>query len=100
LGRVGYVGLAAGLVEVLELLPRELGMPGEVEVAAVGDPLELEPAGLAGHAIAGGAAGREQILDVARRRGVVRELVTVVGTQAQVVGADAELDIPALALAQ
>ena len=46
------VALAAGLVEVLELLAGELGVLGEVEVAAVGDALELRP------------ADREQVLDV------------------------------------
>ncbi len=63
LDHVRHVALAAGLVEVLELLPGELRVLGQVEVAAVGDPLELRP------------ADREQVLDIARARGVVRELV-------------------------
>ena len=88
LDHVRHVALAAALVEVLELLARELGVLGEVEVAAVGDALELRP------------ADREEVLDVARAGGVVRELVGVVRAQAQVVGADAELDVPALALAE
>jgi hypothetical protein len=41
LDHVRYVALARGLVEVFELLARELGVAREVEVAAVGDPLEL-----------------------------------------------------------
>ena len=70
-------------VEVLELLARELGMAREVEVAAVGDPLELRP------------THREQVLDVGGRRGVVRELVGPVLAEAQVVRADAEVGMPA-----
>ena len=56
LDHVRDVALAALLVEVLELLARELGVLAEVEVAAVGDPLELRP------------ADREQVLDVRGRR--------------------------------
>ncbi len=88
LDHVGHVAAAGGLVEVLELLPGELGVAREVEVAAVGDPLELGP------------ADREQVFHVARARGVVGELVGVVCAQAQVVGADAEVDVPALALGE
>ena len=86
LDHVRDVALFGLLVEVLELLAAELGVLGEVEVAAVGDPLELRP------------ADREEVLDVAGPRGVVGELVGVVGADAQVVGADAELGVPALAL--
>ena len=86
LDHVRDVALLGALVEVLELLTAELGVLGEVEVAAVGDPLQLRP------------ADREQVLDVARGRGVVGELVGVVGTDTQVFGPDAELGVPALAL--
>ena len=41
LDHVRYVTRAGGLVEVLELLTGELRVLGQVEVAAVGDPLEL-----------------------------------------------------------
>src|SRR5689334_11188278 len=63
LDHVRDVALFGLLVEVLELLAAELGVLGEVEVAAVGDPLQLRP------------ADREEVLDVAGRRGVVGELV-------------------------
>ena len=86
LDHVGDVALLRLLVEVLQLLARELRVLAQVEVAAVGDPLELRP------------ADREQVLDVRRRRGVVRELLLRVLAQAQVVGADAEAGVPALAL--
>ena len=86
LDHVRDVALAGGGVDVLELLARVLGVLGEVEVAAVGDPLELLP------------ADREQVLDVAGGARVVRELVGVVGAQAQVVGADAELQVPVVTL--
>jgi hypothetical protein len=39
---VRHVALARRLVEVLELLPGELRVLGEVEVPAVGDALELD----------------------------------------------------------
>ena len=86
LDHVGDVALAAGLVEVLELLAGELGVLGEVEVAAVGDPLELRP------------ADGEEVFDVGGAGGVVGELIGVMGAQAQVIGTQAQLDIPALAL--
>ena len=86
LDHVRDVALFGLLVEVLELLAAELGVLGEVEVAAVGDPLELRP------------ADREEVLDVAGARRVVGELVGVVRADPQVVGADAELGVPALAL--
>ena len=54
-------------------------MLGEVEVAAVGDALELLP------------ANRVQVLDVTGAARVVRELVGVVGAQPQVVRTDPEL---------
>ena len=41
LDHVRDVALAGRGVDVLELLARVLGVLGEVEVAAVGDPLEL-----------------------------------------------------------
>jgi hypothetical protein len=63
-----------------------LGVRLEVEVGAVGDALELRP------------ADREQVLDVGGPGRVVAELVGVVLAQAQVVGADAELLVPAAAL--
>jgi len=44
LDHVRHIALAGRLIEVLELLARELGMAGQVEVAAVGDSLELRPA--------------------------------------------------------
>ena len=56
LDHVRDIGLAARLVEVLELLARMLRVLREVEVAAVRDALELLP------------DDREQVLDVARRR--------------------------------
>ena len=71
LDHVRHVALAALRVEVLERLARVLGVPAQVEVAAVGDPLELRP------------ADREEVLDVAGLRGVVRELVGVVRAQPQ-----------------
>ena len=79
LDHVRDVALAAWPCRRTRASARVLGVLGEVEVAAVGDPLELLP------------ADREQVLDVAGGAGVVRELVGVVGAQAQVVGADAEL---------
>src|SRR5439155_23885825 len=66
----------------------ELRVLGEVEVAAVGAALELGP------------ADGEQVLDVARRTRVVAELVGAVGAQAQVRRADAQVDVPAPALAE
>jgi hypothetical protein len=51
---VRNVSLSGVLVEVLDLLAAELGVLGEVEVAAVGDALQLRP------------ADREEVLDIAR----------------------------------
>ncbi len=59
----------------------------EVEVAAVRDALELRP------------ADREEVLEVARAARVVRELVGVVRAHAQVALAQAEVEVPAAALA-
>src|SRR5580704_8702289 len=56
LDHVWHVALTAGLVEVLELLAGEQRVLCEVEVAAIGDPLELRP------------ADGEEIFDVARPR--------------------------------
>ena len=72
-------------IEVLELLAGVLGVLREVEVAAVGDALELAP------------ADREEVLDVGGAAGVVRQLVGVVLAQAQVVLAQAEVDVPVVA---
>ena len=83
LDHVRHVALAGARVDVVELLARELGVLGEVEVAAVGDPLELGP------------AHREQVLDVGGGAGVVRQLVGAVRAQLQVVGPDAEVGVPA-----
>ena len=82
LDHVRDVALLGRRVDVLELLAGVLGVLGEVEVAAVGDPLELGP------------ADREQVLDVAGAARVVRQLVGVVRAQPQVVGADPELEVP------
>jgi hypothetical protein len=58
----------------------------EVEVGAVGDPLELAPL----------AAGEvEAVLDVDGALGVVRQLLGRVLVDAQVVGVDAEVGVPA-----
>ena len=62
-GRVtvnGEVAILGRRVDVLELLAGVLGVLGEVEVAAVRDPLELGP------------SDREQVLDVAGAARVVR----------------------------
>src|SRR5436190_2966754 len=83
LDHMRHVALAGRLVEVLELLAGELRVLAQVEVPAVGDPLELLP------------VDREQVLDVARGARVMRELVGAMGTQTQVVGADAEIGVPA-----
>ena len=57
-------------------------MLGQVEVATVGDSLELRP------------ADREQVLDVAGGTRVVRQLIRVVGPEAQVVGPDPQVRVP------
>ena len=57
-------------------------MLGEIEVAAVGHALELRP------------ADRIQVLDVAGAGRVVRELLGVVGAQAQPLAVDAEPHVP------
>ena len=59
---------------------------GEVEVAAVRDALELRP------------ADREEVLEVARRRRVVRELLGVVRAHAQVALPNAVAEVPRDAL--
>ncbi len=63
---VRQVALVGGLVEVLELLARELLVAAEVEVAAVVDALDLLP------------AEGKLVLDVERRAGVVGQLVGAV----------------------
>src|SRR3712207_1514252 len=72
------------LVGVLEeeLLAGDLRVGLQVEVPAVGDALELLP------------ADREEVLDVRGAAGVVRELVGLVGAQAQVVRPDPEAGVP------
>ena len=86
LDHVRDVALAGLRVLPLELLARELRVLGEVEVAAVGDALELAP-----------GAGVE-VLDVARPGGVVRELLLGVRPQAQVLAPDAQPRVPVQAL--
>ena len=71
----GQVALVGRLVEVLELLARELLVPAEVEVAAVVDALDLLP------------AEGKLVLDVERRPGVVGQLVAAVLVPAQLVRA-------------
>ena len=88
LDHVRHVAAAGGLVEVLELLAGELGVAREIEVPAVGDPLELGP------------PDREQVFHIARSRGVVGELIRVMRAQAKVIGTYAQVDIPALALGE
>ena len=68
--------------------PSALACWREVVVAAVGDALELVP------------APREEELHVGGARRVVRQLVGVVRPQAQLVGGDAEVEVPAEALAR
>ena len=88
LDHVRHVAVAGRGVDVLELLAGELRVLGQIEVAPVGDPLELGP------------ADREQVLDVAGRARVVRQLVGVVGPKPQVVGAQPERGPPAHPLRQ
>ena len=85
LDHVRQVALAGLLVEVLELLAGVLLVLGQVEVAAVGDALELGP------------ADREQVLDVAGPGRVVGELVGLVGADHQEVRPDAEVEVPVAA---
>ena len=73
-------------VDPLELRPGRLGVRGQVEVAAVRDPLELRP------------ADREEVLDVARGGRVVRELLGVVRAHAEVALAQAVAPVPRDAL--
>src|SRR5262249_33673533 len=82
----GEVALAPLLVEVRQVLAARLGVPAEIEVAAVRDPLELRP------------AEREGVLDVDARLGVVGELVGAVRSEAEAVVRDAEPDVPLEAL--
>ena len=69
-------------VHPLELRARRLRVRGQVEVAAMRDALELGP------------ADGEEVLDVARRRRVVRELLGVVRAHAQVALAEAVAQVP------
>ena len=85
MGHVALVGLG---VEVVEPLPRGLGVGRQVEVAPVGDPLELVP-----------APGEEE-LHVGRAARVVRQLGRVVVAEAELVLRDAEVEVPAQPLGQ
>ena len=86
--RLDHVRDVALLVaDPLELRARRLGVLPQVEVAAVRDALELLP------------ADREEVLDVARRARVVRQLVGVVRADAQVRLAQAEVEVPVAAAA-
>ena len=69
-------------VDPLELRSGCLRVRCEVEVAAVGDALELRP------------ADREQVLDVARRGRVVRELLRLVRAHSQVALPQAVAKVP------
>ena len=82
------VALAGSLVEVLEPLPRRLAVGPQVEVGAVGDPLELVP------------APGEPELDVRGRRRIVGELVRAVMAKPQLRLGDAEVEVPAVTLVQ
>src|SRR4029078_12634625 len=79
---VGDVALAGLLVEVLELLAGVLRVLGEIEVAAVGDALELLP------------ADGVQVLAVRRRARVGPPLFLRVRARGEVVAADAEPLVP------
>src|SRR2546423_8162810 len=74
--------LVGDVVEVLELLPRELGVPAEVVIGAVVDALELVP------------SEGERELYVRRRGGVVGALVLGVITETELVLRDALLQMP------
>src|SRR5262249_34853331 len=80
------VALARLLVEEREVLAAPLGVLLQVEVGAVRDALELGP------------AEREFIFDVGAALRVVRELVGRVLAKAQVLGLDAEAQVPLEAL--
>ena len=85
--RLDHVRHVALLVaDPLERRPGRLGVLAQVVVAAVRDALELEP------------ADRVEVLDVARRARVVRQLVRFVRPDAQVRLAQAEVEVPAAAL--
>ena len=82
-----HVPLVVLLVEVGEVLAGELGVLHEVVVSPLRDALELAPApGIAE-------------LDVARARGIVRELVGLVRADAEHVFGDPVLGVPAVPLA-
>src|SRR5262249_37933008 len=80
------VALAPLLVEVRQILAARLGVPAEVEVAAVRDPLELGP------------PERERVLDVDARLRVVRQLVGAVRPETEPGTCDPESDVPLQAL--
>ena len=82
LDHVRHVALVGLRVEVVELLARVLGVLLEVVVGTLRDALELVE------------APRERELDVGRPARIVRQLVVVVGAQAQHLGGDAVLDVP------
>ena len=88
LDHVGHVALVGLRVEVVQPLPRGLGVGQQVEVAPVGDALELVP------------TPGEQELHVGRGPRVVRQLARLVVAQAELVLGDAEVEVPAQALGQ
>jgi hypothetical protein len=86
LDHVGEEALVGVLVEVAEVLARVLGVLAEVEVGAVGDPLQLVP-------IPG-----EGVLDVHGAGRVVGQLVLVVGPDPQVGRGHPQIGVPVAAL--
>ena len=86
LDHVRQVTLAPLLVEVAQVLAAALGVTPEVEVGAVGDPLELGP------------REGEPVLDVAARLRVVGELVGPVRAHAESLRRETEVGVPAQAL--
>src|SRR5438067_933067 len=74
--------LVRDVVEVFEILARELGVATQVVVRAVMDTFEFVP------------AKWERELDVRRRRGVMRALVIGVIAEAHLFSRDALLDVP------
>src|SRR4051812_16243446 len=89
-GRLDHVGdeaLAAPGVHILELLAGELRVLGQVEVAAVRDPLELRP------------AHRKVVFHVGGGARIVRELVLAVRAQTELLRPDPEIGVPAQPLA-
>ena len=79
---VGQVPLLGLFVEVAEILAAELGVLLEIEVSAIGNPLQLLP------------AKGELVLHVEGRLGVVGQLIGPMGPQAQLLGPDPKGDVP------